>query len=295
MKILLATDGSECSEGATKFLRGFDFSADDEINVLHVISWTPVLSEWESLYENFAEIKDKVVPRILDLSTGILEATGAKVSGTFAEGLAEQVIIDTSVDSDVDLIVMGARGVRGLGSYIVGSVTKAVAVKSHKPVLAVKPPQWERSGKLKILFATDGSEHSIAMAETLSLIPFPDDTEVTLLHVIYSTFSDIPERFAMEINDRIKNIAAAKRKKEFEEAENIIKKTRDSLGKKFMSVERVVKQGDPSEEILDIAGELNADIIAVGGGKMTGIKGILGNVSRYILNHSNSLILVGRT
>ena len=294
MKILLATDGSECSEGATKFLSGLDFSADDEINVLHVISWTPVLSEWESLYEDFAEIKDKVVPRILDLSTGILEATGAKVSGTFAEGLAEQVIIDSSVDSDVDLIVMGARGVRGLGSYIVGSVTKAVAVKSQKPVLAVKPPQWERSGKLKILFATDGSEHSIAMAKTLSLIPFPDDTEVTLLHVIYSTLSDIPERFAMEINDRIKNITAAGRKKEFEEAENIIKKTHDALSRKFVSVERIVKQGDPSEEILDIAGELNADIIAVGGGKMTGIKGILGNVSRYILNHSNCAVLVGK-
>ncbi len=294
MKILLATDGSECSEGATKFLRGLNFSADDEINVLHVIIWTPVLSEWESLYENFAEIKDKVVPRILDLSTDILEATGAKVSGIFAEGSAEKVIIDSSVDSNADLIVMGARGLRGLGSYIVGSVTKAVAVKSHKPVLAVKPPQWERSGKLKILFATDGSEYSIAMAKTLSLIPFPDDTEVTLLNVIYSTLSDIPERFAMEINDRIKNIVAAGREKEFKEAANIIKKTRDSLSRKFAAVEEVVKQGDPSEEILEIAGELNADIIAVGGGKMTGIKGVLGSVSRYILNHSNCAVLIGK-
>jgi nucleotide-binding universal stress UspA family protein len=98
----------------------------------------------------------------------------------------------------------------------------------------------------------------------------------------------------MEINDRIKNIVAAGREKEFKEAENIIKKTRDSLSRKFAAVEEVVKQGDPSEEILDIAGELNADIIAVGGGKMTGIKGILGSVSRYILNHSNCAVLIGK-
>jgi hypothetical protein len=99
MKILIATDGSESSEGAAKFLTGLKFSADDEINALHVISWTPVLSEWESLYESFAEIKDKVVPKILEAATGILDATGAKVSGVFTEGIAEKAIIDSSVDS----------------------------------------------------------------------------------------------------------------------------------------------------------------------------------------------------
>lgn len=202
MKILIATDGSESSEGAAKFLTGLKFSADDEINALHVISWTPVVSEWESLYENFVEIKDKIVPKILDSTTGILDATGAKVSGIFSEGVPDRAIIDSAADSGADLIVMGARGLRGLESYIVGSVTKAVAVKSHKPVLAVKPPQWSRAGGLKVLFATDGSEHSIAMAKTLASIPMPEDTEVTLLSVIYSPLTDIPERFAVEINDR---------------------------------------------------------------------------------------------
>ena len=295
MKILIATDGSESSEGAAKFLRGLNFSADDEINALHVISWTPVLNEWESLYENFAEIKDKVVPKILDSATGILEATGAKVSGTFAEGLADKVIIDSSVDSGADLIVMGARGLRGLESYIVGSVTKAVAVKSHKPVLAVKPPQWNRSGGLKVLFATDGSEHSIAMAKTLASFPFPEDTEITLLSVISSPLTDIPERFAVEINDRIKNIVAAERGKEFGEAEKTIDETLGLLGGKFGKADKMTRQGDPSEEILKATEEVNADIIAVGSSGMSGIKGMLGSVSRYVLNHSSCSVLIGKT
>lgn len=295
MKILMATDGSESSEGAAKFLSGFNFSADDEITVLHVINWTPVISEWEVLYENFVEIKDKVVPKILDAATGILEPSGAKVSGIFSEGIADRAIMDSAEDSGADLIVMGARGLRGLESYIVGSVTKAVAVKSHKPVLAVKPPQWEKSGALKILFATDGSEHSIAMAKTLASLPFPGDTEVTLLCVIYSPLTDIPERFAVEINERVKNIVASEREKEFGEAENTIDETIDAMGGKFGKVDRVTRQGDPSEEILKTAEDMNADIIAVGSSGMSGIKGLLGSVSRYVLNHSGCSVLIGKS
>lgn len=295
MKILITTDGSETSEGAAKFLTGLNFSTDDEIKVLHVINWTPVLSEWESLYEDFVEIKDKVVPKILDSVTGILETTGAKVSGVFAEGPAAKVIIDSSVDSGADLIVMGARGLRGLKSYIVGNVTKAVAVKSHKPVLAVKPPQWERSGGLKVLFATDGSEHSIAMAKTLVLFPFPENTYITLLSVICSPFTDIPERFAVEINDRIKNIVAADRERDFGEAEKIINETLGLLGGKFGKADKMTKQGDPSEEILKAAEEVNADIIAVGSSRMSGIKGLFDSVSKYVLNHSSCSVLIGKT
>ena len=294
MKILMTTDGSESSEGAAKFLTGLKFSADDEINVLHVINWTPAISEWESLYESFAEIKDKVVPKILDSATGILEATGAKISGIFTEGIADKAIIDSSVDSGADLIVMGARGLRGLESYIVGSVTKAVVVKSHKPVLVVKPPQWERSGGLKVLFPTDGSDHSIAMANTLASFPFPEGTEITLLSVISSTLTDIPERFAVEINDRIKNIVAAQREKEFGEAKKTIDNTIVSLGGKFGKVDKIPRQGDASEEILKVAEEMNADMIAVGSSGMSGIKGMLGSVSRYVLNHSTCSVLIGK-
>jgi nucleotide-binding universal stress UspA family protein len=169
-----------------------------------------------------------------------------------------------------------------------------VAVKSHKPLLVVKPPQWERSGGLKVLFATDGSEHSIAMARTLASFPFPEDTEITLLSVIYSTLTDIPERLAFEIGDKIKNIVAAEREQEFGEAAKTLDETIGSLGGKFVKVNKMTKQGDPSEEILKAAEEMNADIIAVGSSGMSGIKGLLGSVSRYVLNHSSCSLLIGK-
>jgi len=66
MNILFATDGSEHSEHAAKFICSFNFSEKDEIKIIHAISWLPVMREWESLAEDFQTIREEVVPKILD-------------------------------------------------------------------------------------------------------------------------------------------------------------------------------------------------------------------------------------
>lgn len=294
MKILLATDGSEYSEKAAKFLAGFNFSPDDEINILHAINWIPVATEWEALYYNFNEIRDEVVPKILASTADILKPVKAKIRTSFKEDYPDKAIVDASEESGVDLIVMGARGIRGIGSYIIGSITKLVALKSSRPVLIVRPPQKEMSGKLKVLFATDGSVYSDAIGKFLLSMPFPDNTELTILNVIPTVFEDIPERFAIEINDRIKNIIAGAKEKEMKDSEEIIEKARKDLSGKFAKIEKLTRFGDPSVEIPAAADAADADIVAVGTSGMRGIKGMFGSVSRYIINHSRCSVLIGR-
>ena len=295
MKILLATDGSEYSEGAAKFLRRLNFSQSDEIAILNVIDWVPILSEWESLYPDFQEIRREIAPKVLHSTANILKTVPAKISTSYVEGYADKSIVDTAVDFDADLVVMGARGLRGIKSRIVGSVTRLVAIQSPKPVLIVKLSQGEISGKIKILLATDGSGHSDAIAKVLSSIPFPDDTEITIINVIFSAFSDIPERFAMEINDRIKDSLASTREKEFKESEKIIAKTREYLSKRFSKIQDITHSGFPSTEILNTADSSKTDIIVVGSSGMRGVKGMLGSVSRNILNQSRCSVLIGKT
>ncbi len=154
MKILFATDGSEYSDRAASFLTRFNFSKDDEIAILHALSWTPVMNEWELIYADLREIRHEIAPRILDSTVNDLKSVNARISSSLVDGYPDKVIVDTAVDTGVDLVVMGASGFRGAASLIVGSVTKAVAVKSHKPVFIIKAPQGEISGTMKILFAT---------------------------------------------------------------------------------------------------------------------------------------------
>lgn len=294
MKILLATDGSVNSEAAAEFLTRFNFSADDEINILHAISWTPVLTEWESLYADFKQIQDEVVPRILDSTASVLKPSSAKISTSSREDYPDKAILEASEESGADLIVLGARGLKGVGSFIVGSVTRQVAIKSHKPVLIFRQQEVKKSGGLKILFATDGSAYSDAVCKILASIPFPDNTELTILNVVSTVFKDIPERFAIEINERIKNIVADTREKELKSSGQVLDKACKDLDGKFSKIEKRVKFGDASMVIISEAEAADADIIAVGTSGMRGIKGMLGSVARYVLNHAKSSVLIAK-
>ncbi len=295
MKILLATDGSEHSEGAAQFLTCLNLSSDDEITVFHAVYWIPFLYDKESYYNSLKQIKKEIAPRILDSALNILKSVNAKISTAIIDGSPEYYIPQVAKDSDMDMIVMGARGIKGIKSFFIGSVTRSVAINSPKPVFVAKLPVCKKSDTIKILFTTDGSDYSAATGEFLSSMPFPDNTEVTILNVIWSDFSDIPERFVMEVNERIKEVAAKTRTMEFTESERIIEQARKNLSKRFKNINVLSKVGDPSTEILKTSETLKADIIAVGCRGLRGIKGMMGSASRNILTYSKCSVLIGKT
>ncbi len=294
MKIVFATDGSEYSEGAARFVTCLDLSENDEILIMHAVNWFPVISEWETIYVDLRDIKTGIAPKVIKAAEKDLKPAGTKISTSITEGYPDKEIIALASASGADLIVMGSSGVRGIGAAMVGSTTKLVAIGADKPVLAVKPPQFKKKGKLKILFATDGSLFSDEMAEFLSSMPFHQDAELKVLNIMSSPFTDIPERFAVEIDERIKNVVARERKKESELSGSVLEKAVKSLAGKFSSIEKIARYGDPAEEIIKASEEMDIDIIALGSSGMRGIRGMLGSVSRHVLNHSVCSVLIGK-
>lgn len=295
MKILLATDGSEYSEEAAKFLTCLNFTPEDEITVFHTVSWVPFLYDEESYCSALKEIKKEIAPKVLDAALEILNPVHAKVSAAIIDGSPEEYIVDIAAESDMDLIVMGARGIKGIKTLFVGSVTRAVAGRSAKPVLIVRAPIGERKCGMKILFASDGSENSMAAGSFIASIPFAEDTELSVLNVIWSEYSDIPERFSPEVNERMKELVASARKIEFARSEKILEEAVELLGKRFKHINVLSNVGDPSEQILKTAESFNADLIAVGCRGLKGMKGFMGSVSRNIVTHAKCSVLIGKT
>lgn len=295
MKLLLPTDGSDYSEGAARFLTHLAFTQGDEVTVLHVISRLPHRDDMEEYYAGLKHIKQDIAPKILDSTVNILKSLPAIISTALREREPAESIIEVADTAGIDLIVMGARGLKGIKQLIIGSVTRSVAISSCKPVLVIKPPQFESSAKMKILFTTDGSDHANAAGKLLASMPFHRDSEITVLNVVWSAVSDIPERLSLEIGEKIKEDVAKARSIEFEASEKVLEPAVQYLKKRFPNVNGLTRVGDPSVEILSLAEESKTDIIVVGCRGLKGVKRMLGSVSRNILIHSKCSLLIGKT
>ncbi len=294
MKILLATDGSEYSKGAARFLTCMNLTPQDEITIFHAVYWIPFLYDAQSYIETFKEIKEELAPEIIDSIMDILKPVQAGISTAIVEGSPAQCIINALRTSDMNMVIMGARGIKGVESLFAGSVTRAVAIKSPRPVLVTKLPVREQP-VLKVLYATDGSEYSRDTGRFLASMPFSDNTEFTILNVVPPEFLDIPETFAPKVNERIIEIRDQARSIRLDNSQKIVEQAEEILSKTGRSIRVISEVGDTSTVILRVSEEMKADLIVVGCRGLSGIKGVMGSVSRNILAHSGCSVLIGKT
>jgi len=291
MNILLATDGSAFSEAAATFLNCFGFTQKDTIHLFHVVSAVPYEDDFR---QQVLQAIRKFSPKILSSCEECIKPTKAAIMKEEGQGVPEDEIVKKAAKIDADLIVMGARGVKGIKSVFLGSVTRAVAALTDRPLLVTKPFSEATGRPLKVLFATDGSRSAEAAAAALASLPFPPGSELTILTIALSAVADIPDRYAMEINDAMKTELAKIRTAEYEEAEKIIDHAKAHCAGNFAAVHGLIKGGDPTVEVLKTADEMKADLIAIGSRGLKGVKGMLGSVSRRVLGRAPCSVLIGK-
>lgn len=299
MKILLATDGSAYSDSAAQFLGRLAWTPEDAITVFHAIYAVPFQEDEQFHFDTLKAIKISIAPKIIDSTVAQLQNVRATLSADIDEFAPcqctpDQCIIDAAQLAGADLIVMGARGIRGVATLLVGSVTKSVVLHSLIPVLVVKPAPPARANSMKILFATDGSDCSRIAGEFLSSLPVPGHATLTILHVISPAFSDLPEKFLEGLAQENKAAMDSVRVREEKESDAIIDQAGKQFRKRFKNLQALSKTGDPSTEILRAAEALDADLIVLGSRGLRGVKGMLGSVSRNILAHSPCSVLIAK-
>jgi nucleotide-binding universal stress UspA family protein len=291
MRILFATDGSDFSEGAARFLGRFLFSPEDEIIIIHVISEIPYEDDYRAQVMHAIR---RVAPKILAASANILKPVKAKIATLEKEGYPDTTIMESAEETGADLIVMGARGVRGVKMLVLGSSTRAVAIHSAIPVLVVKHPHWNISGEMKILFATDGSDAAGEAARLLASLPVGEDADITVMHTSASFFSDIPEKYLQELDATIVRPPEGVKAAESRRGEEIVQEAKTYLSGSYQKIDSLITKGDPFREILRAEKNLHPDIVAVGCRGLRGIRGMMGSVSRRLLSHSESSVLIGK-
>lgn len=150
MKILLATDGTKCSEDAIKILSNFKLSVDDSIKIISVIDMALPFSI--DLYGGFPQPNVEFEKTIKDNAEKILTESSEKITFFLSEknveittdvlfGSPESRIVETAEEMNADLIIVGSHGYNSWERLLLGSVSDSVVHHAPCSVLVVRSPK----------------------------------------------------------------------------------------------------------------------------------------------------------
>lgn len=198
---------------------------------------------------------------------------------------AADSILSFAEDHQIDLIVMGTHGRRGLDRLIMGSVVERVLRKTRRPILAVRnrvrdsvATENDSVDVCRILFCTDFSDDSPRALEYALSLALQYNAELSLLHVLEGSRSE------REL-DRQKD-----------EALEGLRKILPAEATQWASVIPVVRSGKAYQEIIQYASEVQSDMIVMGvrGRNVVDIA-LFGSTTHRVIQLGPCPVLVVRT
>ncbi|WP_254839167.1 universal stress protein [Natronomonas marina] len=141
-RILFPTDGSEGAEAALEHAIDHAVTYDAALHVLYVVEENvPVLEAGDVTLLDALEAEGE---RILEAASERATAAGVgTVQATVGGGSPYRTILEYAEDNDIDLIVMGTHGRRGIDRFLLGSVTEKVVRTADCPVVTVRRHETE--------------------------------------------------------------------------------------------------------------------------------------------------------
>lgn len=298
MKILYATDGSRDAAQALRFLELLRLTAEDAVHVVSVLSRpTPasvtgldlVTSAWEAMAEIHVEERNLAERAVKD-AAGQLAALPVATSTEVHDGEPAREILAAAEAWGADLVVVGSRGLTGLERLLLGSVARNVAKHSRFPVLVAREP---RAGLSHAVLATDGSDHARHAAQFASRLPLAPETELMVTHVVrpYAPFPGLFPTDRAEFNAAVLEVNRQHRAA----GEALVSEACKLVGSSGRRVEGLVREGDPAQEILEVAEEKSADLIIAGARGASLLEGLLvGSVADRLLKEAGCSVLLVR-
>jgi nucleotide-binding universal stress UspA family protein len=131
-RVLVGLDDSSASRAALAFLSRFAIAAETSLILLHVLR--------EDSREVSAPNERSVPDQLLADGATVLGERRCSMERMVARGDAAGEIVRVARERDVDLVVLGVRGLRTLGRFFLGSVSEAVLHHAGRPVIVAREP-----------------------------------------------------------------------------------------------------------------------------------------------------------
>ncbi len=304
-KILVPIDSIEWDntlravKAAMSFAKGCEVEKEIELLYMHIFhakSRVPM-----SERERIMELKKKEIEEEFKVIKEMGEERGLENIRTISKsGNPAKEIIQTAEEEKVDMIVMGSGKLHDesaagkVQKFFYGSVTEEVTHGTPCSVLISRP----RMGFEKIFVPIDSIEWDNTLVSVQNAIEIASScraegpSELILMHISEKD-QNLPdgtgEKFSTE-KERIKN--------EFEKVKEMAREK--GVTKIDTRIKEESKQ-DIDKEIVETAGELNADLIVMGSGRLhdRSVKGrigkfFFGSVTENVMHESPCSILIAR-
>ncbi len=269
-RILVPTDGSGPANAALEYAG--EIAAVEQVTV-HILYVVDPSADPDDADDPIADSRDWA------------GETGSPIIEEVETGEPRDAILKSAVEHDVDAIVMGTRGRRGVGRLLLGSVTEGVIRDAEVPVLVVRgDSEVRRPYPIEtIVVPTDGSAHAEVALERALTIASHHDATVHILSIVDVAPAGIEDQNDLRL-DRLERFARRVVDEGVERATNA-----------GVETEVTVTYGSTHQKIRTYTDAVDADLLVMGTHGRSGLdRLLLGSVTERVLRTATTPVLTVR-
>jgi nucleotide-binding universal stress UspA family protein len=291
-KILFPYDLSESAREVIPYVRSLAEGFNSDIYLLHVIA---DLGKWGKVYiphtsmDSFQKEASQTAEKAMEaLCHEELKGCSVAQRKVISGDPATEILSALQAD-DIDLLIMGTHGRKGLEHAIFGSVAEEVVKKSAVPVMTVNPSKSKRPEAgytfKKVLFPMDFSECAETVFPEALALAKRFEARLFMLFVArdisYLTTVDVSRDL---LNNTVAEVARAGEEK----MEAFCSKQLAD----FSDYEAKVAIGSPADEILRYGNEQGVHVIVMGTHGRRGLeRTLMGSVADHVMKNASSPVI----
>ena len=294
-RILVPLDGSELAEVALPYAEELAARLGSKVTLLYVSDSTE--DEYRHMHQFYMQKMVENARQDTERKLGKPVTKGIDVDSAVLVGHPAEEIVDYADKEKIGLIVMSTHGTTGIRRWAIGSVAYKVVKAASQPVAIIRakgarPDMRENNILLKALVPLDGSKRSEAVIPYIEELASKLKLEVTFLRVL------TPERLVTSETQlrEIESLRASARAY----IENMAAQFKQKGIAAKAEYREAMTEG-PAEEMMKLANEIQADIVAMSTRGRSGYEAegrewvsSLGSVAETMVHVGNTPLLLVR-
>jgi nucleotide-binding universal stress UspA family protein len=294
-KILVPLDGSELAEVALPYAEELAGKLGSEVTLLHVCESAE--AQYHHMHQLYIQKMVAATKRGAKQYLVKPDAKAIMVKSAILSGHPAEQIVDFAEKQGIGLIVIATHGWSGIRRWVLGSVADKVVRATKQPVALIRAKGVHHhtfaEGKLnKTLIPLDGSKEGEAVIPYVEELASGLKGEVVLLQVVP------PPSPVFAVPGETAQIPYTQAEVELLKvnAGSYLEKVANALKDKHIKVEFEVRVGNTGNEIIKLADEVHADLVAMSTHGWSGItRWALGSTADKVLNGGNTPLLLVRS